>query len=232
MTNRQQYHSIQCIQNRTNWCWAVACRMVGEQFKKNHPEFHFSISPCREGNEETDIEAGNEKGVRTDDRKGLRMDVVEWDGESFRVDPWQRAIVMNANTECPGTDGNHSGDDAAKERGLKYVVTGQCDSGLIQAVSLGLFDSAESLLTHHQEQIQEVFQRGDYMIGNAVLYPRGTCHSFVLLSWTESDKVLIYDPWNGIFEFYSAEAVFNSGISTALGTGIIKWVQYLILKNV
>ena len=60
------------------------------------------------------------------------MDVVEWDGESFLVDSWQRAIVMKANTECPGFDGNYSGDDVAKERGLKYVVTGQCDSHLIQ----------------------------------------------------------------------------------------------------
>lgn len=231
MTNKQQYHSIQYIQNRTNWCWAVACRMVGEQFKRNHPELDFCISPCREGHKETDIETGHEKGVITNDKTGLRMDVVEWDGEFFRVDPWQRAIVMNANTECPGADGNHSGDDAAKERGLKYVVTGQCDSGLIQAVSLGLFDSAESLLTHRQEQIQEVFQREDYMIGNAVLYPKGICHSFVLLNWTESNKVLIYDPWNGTFELYSAEDVFDGGISTALGTGIIKWVQYLILNN-
>lgn len=222
---------MQYIQNRTNWCWAVACRMVGEQFKKIHPEFDFSISPCREGNEETDIEAGDKKGVRTNDRNGLRMDVVEWDGESFRADPWQRAIVMNANTEHPGADGNHFGDDAAKEQGLKYVVTGQCDSSLIQAVSLGFFDSRENLLIHHQEQIQEVFQRGDYMIGNAVLYSRGICHSFVLLNWTKSDKVLIYDPWNGFFEFYSAKDVFDSGISTALGTGIIKWVQYLILNN-
>lgn len=232
MTNKQQYHSIQYIQNRTNWCWAVACRMVGEQFKRNHPELDFCIPSCREGNGEPAIEVGHKKEVRTNDREGLRMDVVGWDGEFFRVDPWQRAIVMNANTECPGDDGNHSGDDAAKERGLKFVVTGQCDSSLIQVVSLGFFDSRENLLTHHQEQIQEVFQRGDYMIGNAVLYPRGVCHSFVLLNWAGNDKMLIYDPWNGTFECYSAEDVFDSGISTALGTGIIKWVQYLILKKI
>lgn len=219
---------MQYIQNRTNWCWAVACKMVGEQFKRNHPELDFCIPSCWEGNEEADIEAVHEKGVRTNDGNGLRMDVAKWDGESFRVDSWQRAIVMNANTESPGADANHSGDDTAKERGLKYVVTGQCDSSLIQAVSLGLFDSGESLLPHHQEQIQAVFQRGDYMIGNAVLYPRGICHSFVLLDWTENDKVLIYDPWNGIFEFYSAEDVFDSGISTALGNGTIKWVQYIM----
>ena len=33
MANKYQNHSVQYVQNRTNWCWAVACRMVGEQFK-------------------------------------------------------------------------------------------------------------------------------------------------------------------------------------------------------
>ena len=23
------------IQNRTNWCWVAACKVVGEQYKKN-----------------------------------------------------------------------------------------------------------------------------------------------------------------------------------------------------
>ena len=222
--NKQQDNSAQYIQNRKNWCWAVACRMVGEQFKRNHPEFDFLISPCG------DTAMGDEegKGIRTDDRKGLRMDIVEWDGESFLVDSWQRAIVMNANTECPGFDGNFSGDDIAKERGLKYVVTGQCDSNLIQIANLGSFDSRESLLAHYQDQLYAVFQKGDYMIGNSILYPRGISHSFVLLNWTENNKVLIYDPWNGSYAFYPAEDVFYSGISVALGNGIIKWVQYIV----
>lgn len=218
MTINYQDHSAQYVQNRTNWCWAVACRMVGEQFKRNHPDFDFHILSSWEEN----------RAIKTNDMKGLRMDVVKWDGDFFWVDSWQRAIVMNANTECPGFDGNHSGDDAAKERGLKYVVTGQCDSSLIQTVSLGFFDSVESLLVHHQERIYSVFQGDGYMIGNAVLYPSGTCHSFVLLNRTADNKILIYDPWNGIFDFYPADDVFCSGISTALGKGIIKWVQYII----
>lgn len=81
------------------------------------------------------------------------------------MDSRQRAIEMNANTECPGFDGNHSGDDAAKERGLKYVVTGQCDSNFIQIACLGFFDSGESLLVYHEERIRTVFQRGNYLIG-------------------------------------------------------------------
>ena len=63
-----------------------------------------------------------------------------------------------------------------------------------------------------------MFQKGDYMIGNAVLYPRGICHSFVL----------IYDPWDGSYDLYPAGDVFDSGISTALGSGTIKWIQYIM----
>lgn len=228
MANKYQNYSAQYIQNRTNWCWAVACRMVGEQFIRNHTEFDSFTSLCGERNGEMALWDEQEKGARTDDRKGLRMDVVRWDGEFFCIDPCQRAIVMNANTECPGFDSNYSGDDAAKERGLKYVVTGQCDSSLIQTVSLGFFDSRESLLVHNQERIHAVLQRGDYIIGNAILYPRGICHSFVLLNWTVDNKVLIYDPWNGCYALHPAEDVFDSGISTALGSGIIKWVQYIM----
>lgn len=226
MANKYQNHSAQYVQNRTNWCWAVACKMVGEQFKRNHHGFDFHID--RNGNKRTVMEDEYKKEVRTAVREGLRTDVVKWDGEFFYVDSWQRAIVMNANTECPGFDGNHSGDDVAKERGLKYVVTGKCESNLIQIVNLGFFDSEESLLAYHQERICTVFQKGDYRIGNAVLYPRGICHSFVLLNWTLDNKVLIYDPWDGSYDLYPAGNVFDSGISTALGSGTIKWIQYIM----
>ena len=37
------------VQNRTNWCWAVARRMVGERFKRNHPEFDFSFHYAEKG---------------------------------------------------------------------------------------------------------------------------------------------------------------------------------------
>lgn len=31
------------IQNRTNWCWIAACKILGEQYKKTHPEVTLSI---------------------------------------------------------------------------------------------------------------------------------------------------------------------------------------------
>lgn len=224
MINKYQNNSAQYIQNRTNWCWAVACRMVGEQFKRNNSDFNFFILPNRKDNIRIAMEA---EGVKTNNQDGIRRDVVKWNHGAFWVDFWQQVIVLNANTESPGSDGNYSGDDAAKERGIKFVVTGQCDSSLIQTISLGFFDSQESLLTRYREQIYSVFQRNEYMIGNAILYPKEICHSFVLLDWTSDDRILIYDPWDGYFVFYSVEDVFVNGISTVLGQGIIKWVQYI-----
>lgn len=161
-------------------------------------------------------------------QNGLRQDMVEQESGGFFIDAWQRAIVMNANMECPGDDGNWPGDDEAKERGIKYVVTGRCESNLIQTTTIGEFDSVESLPCRYLEQIRSVFQGNGYMIGNSILYPKRICHSFVLMDWTSDDKILLYDPWNGMFGFYPSEDVFCGGISSPLGTGIIKWAQYII----
>ena len=59
---------------------------------------------------------------------------------------WQTTIVMNANTVASGPIGNYPGDDEAKVRGLKYVVTGDCDSSAINVASFGTYDMPESLL--------------------------------------------------------------------------------------
>ena len=49
------------IQNRTNWCWVAACKVAGEQYKKNFTEFAFTLeSP------ETEVAVSNLDGLRTD----------------------------------------------------------------------------------------------------------------------------------------------------------------------
>ncbi len=37
------------IQNRTNWCWVAACKVVGEQYKKNFTEFAFTLESPETG---------------------------------------------------------------------------------------------------------------------------------------------------------------------------------------
>ncbi len=159
---------------------------------------------------------------------GIRTDVVKQENGVFLLDKIQCSIVKNANTVCPDCDGNWPGDDGAKERGIKYVVTGNCDSDLIQTVSLGFYDSKDGLLDHYVEQMRNVFLRNDYIIGNTILYPRRICHSFVLLDWTGKDEILVYDSWDGVFAFWPVDDVFCNGISSTLGDGVIKWIQFII----
>ena len=55
-------------------------------------------------------------GVLTDNIDGINWNLQQADG--VRVDAWQRAIVMNANTgRYIGYDGDIGGDDEAKARG-------------------------------------------------------------------------------------------------------------------
>ena len=49
------------IQNRTNWCWVAACKVVGEQYKKNFTEFAFTLESPK-----TEVAVSNLDGLRTD----------------------------------------------------------------------------------------------------------------------------------------------------------------------
>lgn len=218
----------QFIQNRTNWCWAVACRLVGERYKGNNCDYLDLHMVDTDEGMRTLKQLDLTENALTYNLDGLRLHVINQKNGLYFIDAWQRAIVMNANMECPGDDGNWPGDDEAKERGIKYVVTGRCESNLIQTATIGEFDSVESLPCRYLEQIRSVFQGNGYMIGNSILYPKRICHSFVLMDWTSDDKILLYDPWNGMFGFYPSEDVFCGGISSPLGTGIIKWAQYIM----
>ena len=53
--------SMKYIQNRTNWCWVAACKVVGEQYKKNFTEFAFTLE-----SQETEVAVSNLDGLRTD----------------------------------------------------------------------------------------------------------------------------------------------------------------------
>lgn len=99
---------------------------------------------------------------------------------------------------------------------------------LVQAVTLGNYDSADSLLDSHGREIERVFKKKEYLIGNAVLYPRGLCHSFVLLERKEDGSIVLFDSWDGNTGRYGAEEVFYTGFLSAGESGIVKWVQYIV----
>lgn len=184
--------------------------MVGEQYKTMNPIYNFTL--------------------------GYNKD-IEWqnclcNGSSFdidvakEIDVWQAAIVMNANTIMPGTIGNFPGDDEAKIRGIKYVVTGDCNSKKIDVMNLGTYDMQENLLDQYGEEIKTVFRSKNYIIGNAVLSPWNVYHSFVLMDISDN-MVKVYDPWNGTIDMYNIQDVFERGFISAKGIGVIKWIQFI-----
>ena len=138
----------------------------------------------------------------------------------------QESVVQHANTIMPGVVGNFPGDDEAKIRGLKYVVTGACNSDLIEVVNLGTYDMAESLMELYRPEIESVFKTHNYIIGNAVLLPQGICHSFVLMG-IEDNRIQIFDPWNAGITMYPLDEVFVHGFLSERGLGAIKWIQYI-----
>lgn len=180
---------LNCMQIRSNWCWAVACEIVGNQYKKSELYSNKHLA-------------------------------------STLVEICQEEIVQNANTIIPGVVGNFPGDDEAKIRGLKYVVTGDCNSDLINVVNLGTYDMPESLLELYRREIELVLKSNNYIIGNAVLFPENVCHSFVLMGLT-NNMIQVFDPWNGSANEYSLDEVFESGFISARGVGVIKWIQYI-----
>lgn len=206
---------MEYIQNRTNWCWTAACKAVGERYKQNHTGFTFHPMP-------------GIKEVPACSLEGLRTDVVKKVNGLYLVDAWQHAVAAHADDLHGGREGNFPGDDEMKIRGLRYVVTGDCESPLVQAVTLGNYDSADSLLDSHGMEIERVFKKKEYLIGNAILYPRGLCHSFVLLEWKEDGSIVLFDPWDGSTGRYGAEEVFYTGFLSAGGSGIVKWIQYIV----
>lgn len=146
--------------------------------------------------------------------------------EYLDSDVSQESVVRNANTFMPGIAGDFPGDDEAKIRGLKYVVTGDCNSDLVEVVNLGTHDMTESLLELYSHEIEAVFQRHNYIIGNAVLFPQGISHSFVLIG-IEDNRIKVFDPWNGRITKYTLDEVFVHGFLSQRGFGIIKWIQYI-----
>lgn len=219
-------YPINYIQNRKHWCWAVACKMTGEQYKKQHREYGFDL--INESSPQCGQVTAYEfrYGVATDNPDGINPDLQT--GREIRVDAWQRAIVMNANTaRYTGYEGDVSGDDEAKSRGIKYYLTGDIHSSRITVESIGHFQNDRSLMDDYGKEMMKSFQHNEYVIGNAVLKGKNEYHSFVILC-IAADRVMLYDPVNGEILYYGIEDVFKKGFRCRMGTGVIRWIQRIV----
>ena len=210
---------LRYIQNRRHWCWAVACRMAGEQYKKQHAGYGFSIIGDRSAGHGYVTEYEYENGVVTEG--------INWSLQrpgKIRVDAWQRAIVMNANTgKYTGYDGDVDGDDEAKIRGIRYYLTGNIYSDSVEIETLGSCDAAVSL----RDRLLESAGRQEYLIGNAVMHGGRAYHTFVILCIT-GEKVMLYDTADGGVSYCTADETFRRGFESGSGRGIVKWVQRIL----
>lgn len=214
------------LQNRINWCWAAAAKIVGLHYKNQHPYFGFTIEHPAPDPEQRALGYVSPPeltgGVRTQDLAGLCHPCEREDG--FYIDAWQRAIVMNTGGRF-GEAGDLAGGDAEKMDALRFVVTGDPNTCEIRAVSLGQCDSATPLLDAYPELLGAQIQNQNWMIGNH-LQETGQPHSVVLMP-DEKGRVRLFDPWDGFSEVYTPAQLFRSGFLSSLGRGVIRWVQYI-----
>lgn len=233
----QSEHSVKSInpkfyiQNRSNWCWAAAAKIVGLHYKILKPRYQFTIE-CSSGLTTKFRRLGfvsvdeMKNGVPTADREGLRFPgAIEVDDQIY-VDAWQRAIVMNANTVKPGNGGNHPGDDTSKISALKYAITGSAQAFDIQVISRGHVNNPSSLLDQYQDEIETAFAGDRWMIGNYISSMNQKPHSVALIA-EENKRIRLFDPWDGFSDIYTLDQIFRTGFLTSLGQGLIKWIQYV-----
>lgn len=219
------------IQNRINWCWAAVAKIVGFQYKIMNPQYNFKI--VSNNNSEMSCKGFVSTldyyyGVKTKILDGLRIEYIKRYNENYLIDPWQRAIVMNANTQYyQGYEGNVAESDEGKINALKYVVTGDINSFLIQVNSIGLYSDPLSLMVSNCDNLAYVSKKGLYFIGNYIIKETECAHSVAIMPNVRSNAV-IFDPWDGFCKEFSYRQLFETGFYTNLGHGVIKWIQYIL----
>lgn len=229
IVERKQEKPKAYIQNRENWCWAAACKMVGQHYKQLKPRYQFTIEKTT--GLTTELRRHGfvspqemRSGTATFIQEGLRYP-CERDGQYY-VDAWQRAIVINANTQEKGKEGNVSGDDEAKMNALRYVVTGSIQPFGLRIANLGHYNDTVSLLDQYRKEIEEAFASGQWMVGNYIVELTQRPHSVTLIAETDG-RVRLFDPWDGFCEIYTLDQIFRTGFLTNQGKGLVKWVQYI-----
>lgn len=199
------------IQNHINWCWATVAKIVGLEYclKYNLP-IHFQQT-------EADI-------IRTD-LCGLRLDICGRSGGYVTVDAMQLNIVEHAKDPWNNPNGNLPEGDAAKERALRYVISGRTDALFPVVILAGHYKNRNDLLSSLPAYVEEAMILGNSFIGN---YQRtdGAYHSVVLSPITEN-RLRLYDPWDGFQEEFSKQQLFRSGFLNNQGAGAIQWIQYI-----
>lgn len=221
-TKKDDYPPKAYIQNRTNWCWVVACKILGQQYKSVYPQWNFSIMD-NQSTQNRHLIQKHHQGIVTYDLNGLRIDAAGRYNHAFTVDTWQNAIVASLTGFHEA--GNVKGDDEDKERGIKYVVTGSSEKNDISVITRGGYKDSISIFDQYDTQIINVIASKQYILANMVL-DSGKFHTVVIIGIL-NDTIYLYDPWDGAVISSNITDVFHHGLKIRLGRGIVKWIQYI-----
>lgn len=203
------------IQSHINWCWATCAKIVGIQY------CHLNSRPLLFSQQIRDIPRN--------DLRGLRLSVCGTREGAITVDALQMLIVEHARSPEKNLSGNFPEDDNAKERALRYVITGSIHSKSPDIIVAGDYYNQASLLDVLPDELDAAIGLSNPFIAN---YRRvdETFHSVVLSPISET-RLRLYDPWDGYQEEFSKLQLFKSGFLTNQGPGIIQWIQYIRSEN-
>ena len=128
--------------------WLEPCEVVCEQWDLSL----IHIFPIRFQQTEDDI-------IRTDLR-GLRLDICGRVRGYATVDAMQLNIVEHASDPRANPDGNLPEGDTAKERALRYVISGCVDASAPVVILAGHYQSKNDLLSYLPDYVEEdVYKR-------------------------------------------------------------------------
>jgi hypothetical protein len=203
---------IPLIQNHNSWCWAVCARLLGEHYAERRLTTVLEL---------TSLEYSYPFGMPIDDLNGFREEYLGCADGNLTADLWQWTIVHASGAGQTGT-----ATDDVKERAVKFVITGNPESTLVDVNTYGKLTSGVSVYPFFRDTLCSCKDDDLCFIGNCFLLESAAFHSVFVKG--NMNVLHVYDPWNGDTLAVSAERLFERGISLPLGTGAVKWIQYIL----
>lgn len=187
-------------QNKNNWCWAAASKIVAENNGGENPSISRSAQVL------TNIQ-------------GVHNDYFGIDSSGrYTADGVQCAIVKYIFKN----DGDNGGSDGDKTSALQYASAKDMDIG-----TKGYYKN--ELTSDMIIEINKDLMNGKYIIGNMTNSSYDYSHSVVIKSYDSlNDSYDVFNPWDKTERAVSAAKLFHSYGYKYSGNqiGRVSWFQY------
>ncbi len=193
-------------QNKKNWCWAAAAKMVAAH---------------NSGGLKPEIDQAPQMLNNIDGRHKTYYGYGTINGTTkYFVDGAQYAIVK----QIKGSDGDISGSVDDSVEALRHASVKEMDIGYIGHQDYELTDDTI------RNQIDADLKDGKYIIGSMLNDQGQYGHSVVIMAYSDSDSnktYHVFNPWDGSERDISACDLFHSyGYEYAGGLGRVSWFKY------